>query len=95
MKNKKQLSAENLAVEFSKILRAWLGPNRMKQVIEKNATPEYADCCASHDYCDANEAMDEAFVHLRGKGMSVQNKKDVDLFNRAWGIAKANKFATA
>jgi len=91
---KQKITAENLAKEFSKILRAWLGPNRIKKVIEKNSTSEYSnDSCASHEFCDANEAMDEAFIHLRGKGVSLQNKKDCILWGKAWAIAKNNNFS--
>ncbi len=89
----KKVTPIQLANEFSSVLKTWLTAEEMKLVIEKNSTPEYNDCCASHDYCDANMAMDEAFTKLTGKETNPQSDTQRSLWNNAWTIAKENKFA--
>lgn len=59
-----------LALEFSKILHEWLTPQQMNLVVSRNAKPENTGCCASHDFCDANVAMDDAFKRLTGVAAS-------------------------
>jgi len=86
--------AQQIAVEFSKLLRADFNEERMQEIISKNATPEYKDACASHDYCDANEVMAEAFEKITGKAVSIQNQADCKLWGKAWDISKETKFAT-
>lgn len=98
----KNVTPEQLAKEFSTVLKSWLSAEEMKSVIEKNETPEYNGCCASHDYCDANMAIDEAFIKLMERDFvfyddekpetEKQNEEDTALENNAWAIAKTNKF---
>lgn len=91
MKNK-QIIAYHLAVEFSFILREWLTEEEMKEVIRKNATVEYLDSCASHDYCDANMAMSEAFTNVIIKAFDLQDDEAVELFNAGWTVAQLHNF---
>ena len=51
------------AINFSNILRRWLTPEQMAQVIERNMA-RHPGVCHSHDFCDANMAMDEAWNNL-------------------------------
>lgn len=44
--------------------------------------------CASHDYCDANMVMDEAFTGLFDRSVASTDE-DCALWNAAWDIAKA------
>lgn len=90
--SEEQLCAYILAVEFSHTLREWLTNEQMKEVIKLNATEEYADFCASHDYCDANMAMDAGIKTLFGR--HADTRGDVELWNAAWTIAKTNNFFT-
>lgn len=46
-----------LARDFADALKKEIGADNMKEVIRRNATPEYVDCCASHDFCDANQVL--------------------------------------
>jgi hypothetical protein len=91
-----------LAREFSRVLTEWLTPAEMADVNAKNAAEYNPIICHSHDYCDANMAMDEAFSRAFGysplddahrdpadDGMTAEN---VDLINSAWDIAKALEF---
>lgn len=43
--------------------------------------------CASHDYCDANMVMDEAFTGLFDRS-AASTDEDCALWNAAWEVAK-------
>lgn len=47
----------SLARKFSEKVLEWIGQDKMLEVISKNATPQYSNCCATHEYCDPNQAM--------------------------------------
>lgn len=90
-----------VAKKFSKVLKKWLGKVKMQEVVRLNKENNDS-CCASHDFCDANMAMDEAFTKVMGRSFEfnfeeltekeAQNSADTDLMNEAWDIAKANDF---
>lgn len=82
-----------LADALAEVLREWLSPTEWQEMRARNDTPEYADCCASHDFCDANMAMDEAFRRALGRPPDVYDRPDgaegpdVALWNAAWADA--------
>lgn len=94
---------ETLAVEFSKVLHEWLGSD-MKEVVRINHTTQYKgkEACASHNYCDSNMAMNEAFEKVMGRKYiffdddkpetEKQNEEDTNLCNAAWSLARTNQF---
>lgn len=82
------VSALNLSSEFSRILREWLSPEELAEINLRNSTPEYSGCCASHDFCDPNQAMVDA---LEVFGLDF-HPKHCDLVNEAWGIASRSGF---
>lgn len=82
-----------LSAGFSNVLKEWLTAEEMAEVIRRNALPAYAGACASHDFCDANMAMAEAFEKIFGE-FDFSSDIHSALFNGAWNIAKANKFYT-
>ena len=90
----KQETITLLSKTFSYILKEWLNKSQIKEVIRRNKTPEYANCCASHDYCDANMAMFEGFQRCIGRDPVLNDDKDLSLINRAWDIAKSKQFYT-
>jgi len=82
---------EKIAVSFVDILQEWLTPSEFAQVAKDNRTPAYADCCASHDYCDANVAMDEAFKKegiYTDETMDLQDDNLMIAWDAAWNRAK-------
>lgn len=79
-----------LAARFDAMLRFEIGLNNYREVQSRNATPDYANCCASHNFCDANMVMFDAFKQECGREMKLDAVKDVDRFNAAWVIAKAD-----
>ena len=79
-----------LSERFSDIIRDWLTADELADVNSKNNADE--DHCATHEYCDANEAMQQAFLASRGVSIDVQNEEHIELINRAWKRSKKNKF---
>lgn len=90
----------NVAKEFSRVLYQWLGIEKMNAVVESNDKQEG---CATHEHCDSNMAMNEAFVRIldrtftfasdnTGDERDKQNTRDTNLFNAAWSLAIENKF---
>lgn len=86
-------NARALAHEFSRILRDWLTEEEIEQVIERNAEVDDPAVCASHDFCDANMAMYEAFENIMGHPIDPQKKADASVWDKAWNMAKASDFA--
>ena len=66
-------------------------------MIKLNTSPNYKNCCASHDFCDANMVMEDALIAC---GMDDDELEDgwcgtdpvTWLWNKAWAIAKDNNF---
>lgn len=79
-----------LAKEFAKTLQNWLG-NDLKKVVARNKRTGLPDVCASHDFCDANMAMYEAFMTAFGRELSFESG-DEELVNAAWDAAKIAGF---
>lgn len=81
-----------LAEQFRASLRAALSGGELIQVDQLNSSPEYQGCCASHDFCDANVYMDEAFTKVMDREMDLQSDEDMSLINSAWSLAKSMGF---
>jgi len=78
--------------EFDTVLREWLKPEEYHAVMMENHRRNDGRTCASHDYCDANMAMDAAFQRV-GLGHLVDpeqygddgmSQDASDLWNAAW-----------
>lgn len=80
-----------LAREFSAILRQWISPTDMAAVVEANKTPKYQGVCATHDYCDPNQAMLDAITKLGLEWYGSDDPLD-PLIDDAWKIAKQADF---
>ena len=85
------LTIERVAREFATILREWATDEQWQTMRIDNSrrkgTP-LDNTCASHDYCDANEAMMMAFERVTGREPSLQSDDDTRLWNAAWRSAK-------
>ncbi len=87
-------SKVELGIEFSRVLKEWLTADEMREVIRANNNSSdgpFSPWCASHDYCDANEAMLEAFENYFGREPEL-NGDDGYTIDEAWFIAKAADF---
>lgn len=62
----------------------------MAEVNIRNQTEEYrsGNLCASHDFCDPNQAMIDALEYF-GHSWDVDYN---ELINEAWEIAKSHRF---
>jgi len=82
-----------LADTFSEILNEWI-PEKLYEVNLRNKEVSYTEhgCCATHDFCDPNQAMVDAFVKVFGKEPSTKNQKHNMLIDNAWTVAKTAQF---
>jgi len=70
------------------------------EINTRNAKPEYAGCCASHDFFDANMAMDAAFQQVTGRetllisdtATDEEKEAEAALWNAAWNMASKAGF---
>lgn len=85
--------AERIARTFSELLLDEIGPADLTTVNKRNRmNPDYdeTDSCASHDFCDANVLMVEAF---QAHGVPADHTEEhLELWNVAWETAIAHEF---
>jgi hypothetical protein len=86
-------AAALLATKFSAIVRRDL-KDRLAEIRRRNKRfdAEGNDSCATHDFCDANMLMDEAFTEAFGREIDLQSDADLSVWNAAWGMARASGF---
>ena len=86
-------TVETLALEFSQGLHAYLTPEQISEVVERNKNETDPHICHSHDFCDANMFLYDVFKKY-GMDPAAEGgmKKCADLWNSAWNLAKANNF---
>ncbi len=97
---------EAVAAQFCAVLREWLTPEQLAEAVRLNAERNDGSC-ATHDYCDANMAMDEAFARCGGPratdtGRDLEEGEDRQLacmsdeclavWEAAWSLAKQAGF---
>lgn len=87
----KNISTQVLANKFSMILRSWLSEEEMQEVIKRNKSETNRSVCHSHDFCDANMAMQEALESF-GLTVSADSDEDAALWNGAWNLAQKSDF---
>lgn len=91
--------AQEVADQFCKLLRKALTPGQIDRVNASNKANGYSSSqCASHDFCDANMVMSEAFEalgigsHQKLHKRYVEQSTLIDLWNQAWALAKRRDF---
>lgn len=87
----KPITAPELASEFCHVLNEWLDEGKIDEINRLNKLPEYSGSCASHDFCDANQAMLDAMAKF---GMDYTSDEN-ELINTAWALAIANELRLA
>lgn len=93
---------EALAAAFRDVLAEWLTPaefETMRATNAANAAAGIVGICASHDYCDANVAMEVAFERIIGRESIMpdegpQGPEDQRAWDAAWNMARV-AFLTA
>ena len=82
-----------LADAFAAVLRTWLTADEITAIDAANRAEDPArNICHSHDYCDANMAMWEAFEDVVGRE-PVDGEPDDTLWVDAWNVAQERGFA--
>jgi len=76
-----------LARKFLAILKDDIGENRYQQAAELNLTYPKG-VCASHDFCDANMVMNDAWDWVVGTPMNPGDEEDARLWSKAWDLVK-------
>lgn len=87
-----EMQEVSLACVFSEVLKVWLSPDEMREVIARNRAEPNPSICHSHDFCDANMAMLEAWEPAIGPDIDVHSDEGIALWNAAWSRAKRNDF---
>lgn len=80
--------AYDIAVAFDRLLRCAIAPADYDRVIELNRAEPNPHVCHSHDFCDANEVMAEAFEDWTGSEPRPDSDEDTSLWNNAWDTWK-------
>ena len=81
------ITPEAVADRFAEILRGWLTANQWKEMQRRNAAETKQDICHSHDFCDANVAMDQALRDLGVVIADALTDEQTQLWNAAWNNA--------
>lgn len=75
-----------LAREFARVLRATLDAGEIATANERNRLAA-AGVCHSHDFCDANMAMLEAWTTIAGTEPDLDDDQQTATWNAAWDEA--------
>lgn len=63
-----EVQAHMIAKAFADVLGDWLTANQWAEMQRRNASPNRVEgVCHSHDFCDSNMAMAEAFESVTGR----------------------------
>lgn len=81
-----------LSIVFVRILNEWLTPEQIAEVNKFNAVPENSRFCGTHNFCDPNQAMIDAFTEIYKRECEALNDADNELINAAWDLSKMHKF---
>lgn len=87
----RQLQVEMLARNFTLRLLTEIGDVKLREVARINAKTNDGTC-ASHNFCDANVVMGQAFEFVFGRETQADSDEDMAFFNDAWDLAKARGF---
>ncbi len=83
----------DLAKAFGLELRKELPTSQFREVIKRNACEMNNSICHSHDFCDANMVMADAFVKTFGETIDLHSDINIQLWNDAWFMAKTRRFS--
>jgi hypothetical protein len=90
-----KVTPDALAAAFCRELSKAITAEQLAEVVARNAGESSESVCHSHDFCDANEVMLDAWLSLDPDadvsditGGDEQHK----IWGEAWAIAKAGNF---
>lgn len=76
--------AKRLGLEFTKLLIEEIGRDNVETAREENGSGVCPLSCYTHEFCDANVVMSNAFLNILGHDVDAENQDDVDLWNASW-----------
>lgn len=79
---------EKLSVAFLDILEEWLNPEERKRVAIANSTEKDPAICHTHDVCDPNQAMIDAWAKLGCGEIDCRNDAHTARMSEAWRDTK-------
>lgn len=77
-----------LAKAFTELLRAELTAEQFADVKRRNSESTNPYACASHDVCDPNVTMEQAFIQVVGREPDSGADADLHRMNDAWDLAR-------
>lgn len=77
-----------IATAFATRLMREVGPLKMAEIARLNAAEGNPNVCHSHDFCDANMPMSEAFEDVTGREPDPSSDADARLWDAAWAQAR-------
>lgn len=84
----------SIGYKFASLLKEEIGLDLVKEVVKRNL--EYradgSKICASHDFCDANMVMLDAFRHFLGGEAFPDTDAECGIWGDAWDYACDNDF---
>lgn len=82
-----------LSAEFSKLIREEMTADQLNEIIELNHRYQ-GEFCATHEFCDSNMVMLQAWKNYFEKELYfyVSNQDDTDLWNAAWSLSMKSDF---
>ena len=88
------MNANQISVIFSNLVKKTLTFHELRLVIKLNKREINTGICHTHDHCDANELMMNAFdmAGIVKADEQISDEKFIPLWNEAWDIAKKNEF---
>lgn len=88
------IEIETLSREFTKKIQDWLDNESLEEIDRRNESAEYKshNLCATHDFCDPNQAMIDVIESL-GYEFDVRDERQGAAINKAWTIAKKRGFS--
>ena len=85
---------EVLTLTFVREIREWLTTAELREIDQRNATEKYKGFCATQDFCDANTAMNDAWVKVFKESVDVNDDVHTAMWNAAWNAAKDLGFSS-
>ena len=84
-------SVVQVCLAFITEIKKSLSANQIAEVVSRNKDYEEG-ICASHDFCDANQCMLDAWKRL-GHPMNFQAENQMGITDQAWTLARKGKFS--
>lgn len=83
-----EVIVNRLAQAFLRALHEEIGLDNLREASARNQAQKARNICHSHDFCDANMVMADAWQQLTHCEVDVACQSQRDIWNQAWDAAK-------